>query len=837
MSLAKYRSMRDFSRTEEPKGKAPRPKRLAAAPAPGQSFVIQKHAARRLHYDFRLELDGELLSWAVPKGPSENPADKRLAVEVEPHPLEYGKFEGTIPAGEYGAGKVEIWDRGRWLPEGDPREGLRKGHLKFSLAGERLSGTWHLVRTRGARDGKGTDKSWLLFKSPHDSSQEATESESTPAPRKSRAVTKAPTDPLPETIEPELATLVDEAPAGDDWVHEIKLDGYRLFVRFERGEVTLLTRNGKDWTEKFPSLRAACEELALSNAIIDGELVALDAKGVSHFQDLQGSLKDGRDAALVYYAFDLLHDGKDLRDRPLLERKSRLRELLERHGDGLDGRIRFSAHVVGQGPEFFENAGKVGLEGTIAKRGSSPYRGGRGRDWLKIKTSKRQELVIVGYTSPAGSRQHLGALLLGVHEGKKLRYAGKVGTGFSDATLRDLHQRLKPLATSEPSVVNPPRGAEGRNAHWVAPELVAEVVFTEVTGDGMLRHPRFVALREDKPAREVELDTAVPLTPIEKKPKKAAAGAKAPGSKPTAKSASDESAAPAGKAAAPYPITNPTKVLYPEDGITKRELLDYYALVAERMLPHVRNRPLTLVRCPNGYDKQRFFQKHPGSAKIEGLRSIAIREKEGKSPYSVLDDEVGLFALVQMAALEVHTWGSRADDFERPDTLVFDLDPDVEVGYPAVIEAALTVKRVFDSAKLESFVKSTGGKGLHVCIPILPKLHWDAIRDFTGRVAQALVQASPDLYVATQSKAKRRGKTFIDYLRNGRGATFIAPYSTRARAGAPIAVPLEWDELSPKLPPSHFTVRNIEQRLAKLQRDPFERMALVQQSLNLKEQS
>ncbi len=795
MSLAKYRSMRDFSRTEEPRGKGSRPKRLAVAKEAGLSFVIQKHAARRLHYDFRLELNGELLSWAVPKGPSENPAEKRLAVEVEPHPLEYGKFEGTIPKGEYGAGTVEIWDRGTWKPEGDARLALRKGHLKFSLAGERLRGTWHLVRTRGTGKGGGDEKSWLLFKSPHDVAEPA------PPARKPRAVAKASRDPLPDVVEPELATLVDEAPDGDDWVHEIKLDGYRLLVRIDGGEVTLLTRSGKDWTDKFPTLRAACEELALDSGIIDGELVALDDKGVSQFQALQGALSDGSDASLVYYAFDLLHDGQDLREKPLLERKSRLRELLERHAASLEGRIRFSAHVVGQGPAFFENAGKLGLEGTIAKRGSAPYRGGRGRDWLKIKTSKRQELVIVGYTSPAGSRQHLGALLLGVHEGKQLRYAGKVGTGFSAATLRDLHQRLKPLAAEEPPVVNPPRGADGRGAHWVEPKLVAEVVFTEVTSDGMLRHPRFIALREDKPAREVKLELPAPT---------------GPGVKQTAKT---------------YPITNPTKVLYPEDGITKRELLDYYALVADRMLPHVGNRPLTLVRCPNGYDKQRFFQKHPSAAKVDGLRSIAIREKEGKAPYSVLDDERGLFALVQLAALEIHTWGSRADDFEHADTLVFDLDPDEQVDYKAVIDAARTVRHIFESAKLESFVKTTGGKGLHVCVPIAPKLEWDAVKDFTGRVAEAMAKSSPELYVATQSKAKRRGKTFIDYLRNGRGATFIAPYSTRAREGAPIAVPLEWDELSTKLPPNHFTVRNIEQRLAKLASDPFARLATLPQAL------
>lgn len=789
-NLAKYRSMRNFSRTEEPQGA----KRLSVARQAGLSFVVQKHAARRLHYDFRLELDGVLLSWAVPKGPSLDPKDKRLAVEVEPHPLEYGGFEGTIPKGEYGAGKVEIWDRGSWQPEGDPHTALRKGHLSFSLAGKRLTGRFHLVRTGGkVADG---DKNWLLFKGsdPEPVRESKPVRAPKPAPRKKKNAKSA---PLPETVEPELATLVDAAPPGDAWVHEIKLDGYRLIARLEHGDVQLLTRAGKDWTDRFPYLRAACESLDLETGLIDGELVALDDKGVSNFQALQGSFKEGDDAALVYYAFDLLHDGEDLRERPLLERKSRLRALLEGREDELEGRIRFSAHVVGQGPEFFENARKLGLEGTIAKRGNSPYRSGRGRDWLKIKTSQRQELVIVGYTSPGGSRQNLGALLLGTRIDGKLRYAGKVGTGFDATTLAELQKRLAPLAQAEPSVTNPPTGAEGRRAHWVAPKLVCEVELTEITADGRLRHPRFLGLREDKPAAEVKR----------------------------------EAPAKASVSAVDYPITNPTKILYPEDGITKRELLDYTALVAERMLPHVRNRPLTLVRCPNGYDKQRFFQKHPGNAQVKGLRSVSIREKDGKAPYSVLDDELGLFGLVQLAALEVHTWGSRADDFERADTLVFDLDPDADVDYSAVITAARTIKHIFDSAKLESFVKTTGGKGLHVCVPIAPELEWDAIKTFTGHVAKAIATSSPELYVATQSKAKRHGKIFIDYLRNARGATFIAPYSTRARAGAPIAVPLEWDELSPRLLPNHFNVRNIEQRLIKLARDPFARMAELAQPL------
>ena len=877
--------MRDFERTREPRG-ATDDKRGKKLPrqAPALSFVVQKHAARNLHYDFRLELDGVLLSWAVPKGPSLDPSVKRLAMEVEPHPLEYGGFEGTIPKGEYGGGTVMVWDRGTWTPEGDAHEAIEKGHLSFSLDGQKLKGAWHLVRTkRLADDGHGNKqgKGWLFFKSRDEAARaqdtllddepnsalsgrdlaqiarEEGEEESAPDSGKRKATktktkakaepskaktklepknknknknkaesktgtkaepkTKAKTEPkspsktatkrgaarLPASVSPELATLVDSAPVGDDWVHEIKLDGYRILARIDRGKVTLLTRNGKDWTDRMPTLRSALETLEVETAILDGELVALDAKGVSHFQTLQNSLHESGDESLVYYAFDLLHlDGEDVSTKPLLERKSLLRELLAQSEPTLDGKVRLSAHVVGKGAEFFENACKLGLEGTIAKRASSPYRAGRGRDWVKIKCGKDQEFAIVGYTEPGGSRSHFGALLVATKKDEKLTYAGKVGTGFSEASLTELHAKLRPLKVSEPAFAQAPRGAEARGVTWVKPSLVAQIGFTETTSDGLLRHPTFKGLRDDKPAREVKLETPVPV------PKPAAA-----------------------RSTKGYAITHPDKVLYPDEGITKQEVLDYYALVAERMLPHVANRPLTLVRCPNGYGKACFFQKHPGAGTPSGLRSIAIREKEGKSPYSVLDDEQGLFALVQLGALEIHTWGSRADDFEHPDILVFDLDPDEAVGYQTVIDGALAVRKVFEQAQLETFVKTTGGKGLHVCVPILPDLSWDEAKEFTQRIATEMAHQAPSLYVATQSKAKRKGKTFIDYLRNGRGATFIAPYSTRNRAGAPVAVPLEWDELSTKLPPNHFNIRNVQKRLAQLRKDPFERLAQVKQRL------
>jgi bifunctional non-homologous end joining protein LigD len=853
-SLTKYRKMRDFAQTAEPRGEPRLRARPVAGPRLGNSYVIQKHAARRLHYDFRLELDGALLSWAVPKGPNLDPSVKRLAVETEPHPLEYGGFEGTIPKGQYGGGTVMVWDRGHWEPKEDARKGYDKGHLSFTLHGQKLRGDWHLVRTRQGPKG---EKNWLLFKSrdqfsatPGDAlladatdsalsgrsmddiamgrggkkdsrrvwhsnrSKEAAAPKSSPRRRAkldASALRGAKPGKLDESVEPELATLVDAAPQGDDWIHEIKFDGYRVLARVERGKVTLFTRRGNDWTDRMASLAEDLAKLDVRAALFDGEVVVLNERGVSDFQTLQNSLNVASDATLVYYAFDLLHlDGRDLRAVPLVERKALLKALLDGQKQVLETTIRLSDHVQGQGPEFFRQACELGVEGIVSKRANAPYRSGRGRDWLKIKCTLRQEFVLVGFTEPGGSRSHFGALLIAVQSGDELRYAGRVGTGFTEASLRELHQKLARLEIGEPPVANPPRGAQARGVHWVRPKLVAEVAFTGFTQDGVLRHPTFQGLRDDKSAKDVrlELPASAPEKPSSRK-------APARGSVST-----DD-----------YPLTNPNKVLYPKDGITKRELLDYYGLVAERMLPHVGNRPLTLVRCPNGVGKPCFFQKHPGQGTPEKIRSIAIRESEGKAPYSVIDDAWGLFGLLQLGALEIHTWGSRADDFEHPDLLVFDIDPDPALAFSAVITCARELRAVFEAAKLESFVKTTGGKGLHVCVPIEPDLDWDQVKDFSGRIAEAFARRAPDKYVATQSKAKRKGKIYIDYLRNARGATFIAPYSTRARDAAPVAVPLDWDELTPRLDPSAFTVRTLARRLKARADDPFERMATLRQKL------
>ncbi len=871
--LATYRKMRDFSETKEPRGDAD-----ARATKAGLSFVIQKHAASHLHYDFRLELDGVLLSWAVPKGPSLDPTVKRLAMETEPHPLAYGGFEGTIPQGQYGGGAVMVWDRGTWEPEEDPRRGYQKGSLKFKLKGDKLGGSWHLVRTaRGGKEGRG----WLLFKSRDEFAragenaiveeqpdsvlsgrsieriaQDAGEQVPKSAARDRKAPSRGAKAPngatkskskkeenekqqakpakapnkgdlsklkgarkgrLDASSELELATLVDSAPEGSDWVHEIKFDGYRVLALIDDGEVTLHSRNGHDWTARMPVLARALDGFKAKSVALDGEFVALNDKGVSDFQTLQNSLGSNEAEYLVYYVFDVLHlDGVDLTQVELTKRKEVLAKLLASQPSSVTDHVRLSEHVQGGGEAFFKKACELGLEGIVSKRADSPYRPGRGRDWVKTKCSQRQEFVVVGYTDPQGSRTGLGALLLGARDGKKLRYSGRVGTGFSQRSLADLMKKLKPLGLDEPSFAGAPRTGVS-DVHWVRPELVAEVAFTGFTSDGLLRHPRFEGLREDKSAEEVVIE----------KPQSAR--------KTTAKKKGAEKKSRAvGKgeaAASKFPLTNPDKVLFPEVGLTKRDILEYYELVAERMLPHVANRPLTLVRCPNGWKGACFFQKHPGQGLPEALRTVPIREKEGKAAYAVLDDAQGIFSLVQLGALEIHTWGSFADDFERPNILVFDLDPDPSVEFRAVIDCAKQLRDIFSAAKLESFVKTTGGKGLHICVPIEPELEWPEIKAFCKELVEALVRQSPDRYVATVSKAQRRGKIFIDYLRNARGATFIAPFSTRARENAPVAVPLEWDELTAKFRPGAVNVKNVAAYLAEHKKDPFARIVRVKQRL------
>jgi bifunctional non-homologous end joining protein LigD len=806
MVLETYRSKRDFTRTREPEG-------LASLP-PGRRFVIQKHDARRMHYDFRLELDGVLKSWAVPKGPPEKPGDRRLAVHVEDHPIDYGDFEGTIPEGEYGAGTVLVWDQGLWEPEGDAAAQYAKGKLRFCLKGQRLHGCWTLVRMGGEAAGK--DRSnWLLIRrgegeaddpyaEPERSVLSGRTLEEIATGGAMRGEPLGQDGPPPERLEPQLARLVEHPPRGDDWLFEIKFDGYRILARREAETVRLLSRNGKDWTERFRPIADAVAALPFHDGWLDGEVAILRPDGTTSFQDLQKAISEGRRGELVYLAFDLLHlDGRDLRGLPLAERKAALQSLLG-EADNRPSPVRFSDHLRGQGEAFYRQACGLGLEGVIAKRADCPYRAGRGDDWRKIKCLMRQELVVGGFTEPAGSRQDLGALLVGHRDGDGgLRYAGKVGTGLDDRTLKDLRRRLDGLLQDEAPFVDPPRGMKG--VHWTRPALVAEVAFTGWTADGRLRHPSYQGLREDKDPAEVTL----------------------------------ERAAPAAAAVAAVGLSNPDKVLYPDQGLTKRGLSDYYAAVAERMLPEVLDRPLMLMRCPQGRDGHCFFQKHAPDEIPAGLVGVDVSESgEQVERYLALAEAAGLAALVQLGVLEIHLWGARRDRLERPDRMVFDLDPAEGLDWKLVVAAAREVRALLeDELGLRTFLRTTGGKGLHLVVPLDRRQGWDEVKGFSRAVAERLAREAPDRYTATLSKRARKGRIFIDYLRNGRGSTAIASYSTRARPGATVATPIAWDELSPRLRPDRFTSETVPRRLARQDADPWEDIGSVRQSLTKKRKS
>ncbi len=814
VNLDLYRSKRDFSRTREPKGAASRRK----AARSGGAFIIHKHAARRLHYDLRLEHDGVLWSWAVTRGPSLDPGEKRLAVHVEDHPLEYGAFEGTIPEGEYGAGSVIVWDEGKWIPEGDPARGMEKGHLAFTLEGRKLGGRWHLVRLKPRRGEKRDN--WLLIKVDDDfarddediletapdsvksgrsveeigedpagdvwSTDEKPAKDSKPKAAKAKSARAKPArrsektegEPLPRFVEPCLATLQDKPPTGDAWLHEVKFDGYRLQARISAGKVKLLTRTGLDWTERFGDrIAEAFTALPCETALIDGEVVALGENGISSFSALQAALSEETTANLVFFAFDLLHlDGENLQSEPLLARKERLEELLK--AADVDSPLRYSEHFIEPGQTMLRHACRMRLEGVISKRAEAPYRSGRGRDWIKSKCTQRQEFVIAGYVPSKAARNQLGSLVLGYHEDGELKPAGRVGTGFTRNSAAALKKKLDVIATK----ASPFRGEAGRERGivWVEPELVAEIAFGSWTASKTLRHSAFLGLREDKPAEEV----------IEEKPVKADA-------RKTRSAKAKRKAGPE----TTVTLSNPDKPLWPDIGFTKQDLLDYYTSVWERMAPFVVERPLSLLRAPDGVGGQVFFQKHAGA----GLhRSVSrMKDKDGEELLFIRDFD-GLAALVQLGTVEVHLWGARIDAIEMPDQVIFDLDPDQGVPMERVREAALTVRQRLDELGFESFLKTSGGKGFHVVLPLKPKADWGAVKGFARDFARAMEQAEPKLYTATLSKKARRGRIFIDYLRNGRGSTAIAPFSTRARPGAAVAMPVAWELLEKDLAPDAF---------------------------------
>ncbi len=765
-SLAAYNAKRDFSKTAEPAG--------TLAPGNGNRFIVQKHDATRLHWDFRIEIDGVLKSWAVTRGPSIDPDQKRLAVRTEDHPMSYADFEGIIPQQEYGGGTVMLWDSGTWAPiKGKSAKDLEKGHLHFVLDGERMKGEWLLIRLKPR--GKEKSENWLLRKiddaeaggtdalvetgltsvATGRTMQEIAEGRKvTKVPRKRPLRTSTKTQHKPDFKDLQLCTLVDAVPAGAQWLHEVKYDGYRALIAIGGGKATVFTRSGLDWTDKFQAIADAAANITAKTALIDGEIVAFK-DGRPDFSTLKDAISTAGD--MTFFAFDLLElDGEDLTGLPNIQRKERLRPLI----DGTDARLHYSEHIIGSGEQLFETMCREGYEGVVSKLADAPYTGKRTKAWLKIKCTRRQEFVIVGWT-PSDASRGFRSLLLGLNGPDGLVYAGKVGTGFDTAMMMELREKLEKIERKT-QTVKAPRAAV-RGAHWVTPKLVAEVAYAETTPDGVLRHSSFLGLREDKAASEVVAEKPVPS--------------------PTAPEIHVK-------------ISSADRLIFPDSEVTKGDLAAYYAKVSAIMLPWTANRPISLVRCPQGRGKHCFFQKHDAGSFGDHVHQVPIKEKDGSTEnYLYVDDADGLVACVQMGTIEFHGWGSSVATLEQPDRLIFDLDPDEALGFDIVKKAAEDLKNHLAEMGLVSFPLLSGGKGVHVVVPLTPQAEWPAVKDFADRFARALGEAEPERFVATMSKAKRKGRIFIDWLRNQRGSTAIMPYAARARSGAPVAAPVSWTEL------------------------------------------
>ena len=920
--LARYRSMRDFSTTAEPSGVAATDAEHAALP-----FVIQKHAATRLHYDFRLGWRGVLKSWACAKGPSYSTRDKRLAVQVEDHPMEYGGFEGAIPKGQYGGGTVLVWDQGTWEPVGDVDEGLEKGSLKFTLHGEKLKGRWTLVRM-GGRLASESKPNWLLIKE-HDGNERSadapaitdeapdsvvtgrsletvakaedhvwnsrpaehpapanrsrlrqkldhahlhgtapkakqteplTRSPAPPAAQQSTAqswLEGAPSEPMPGFIPPQLATPAARVPEGAAWLHELKLDGYRIQAHLRdnkkgskgKRHATLFTRSGLDWTHRMRAIAQAVEQLPIQQAIVDGEVVVLDAQGGTSFSRLQAAFEQGEAATLTCFAFDLLHlDGHNLRELPLHARKALLEPLVASgiasgtaSGHSQAPLLQFSQHLQLAADEVYAHACALGVEGILSKNGDARYTSGRSKSWLKLKCTHRQEFVIAGFTLPRDGGAGLGSLLLGYYREGKLIHCGRCGTGFTQASARAVRGQLEPLRQAKPAYDGPLSREAKKDALWVRPELVCEVQFATWTADGSLRHASYQGMRTDKPAEEVVAEAVLsqpelprpdastlegetsagntekkppekkpasrtksreepPPSPLEPPPKQPGAPAKlirnhAGGS--IRNRAGNRSSDAAG--IAPVRLTHPDKILDASSGATKQQLADYFEAVAPAMLPHLAGRPVSIVRCPNGAGKPCFFQKHAAAGLPATIGSIPVPDRDNpkhSEAYIAVDTAEALADLAQLGVLELHPWGSQASALEQPDRLILDLDPDESLPWSTVIDSAQTIRAFLKELQLETFVKTTGGKGLHVVAAIQPSAEWPDIRLFARGIALAIESSDPRLYLIKMTKAARKGRIFLDWMRNERGATAIAPWSPRARPGMRVAVPLGWDELA-----------------------------------------
>jgi bifunctional non-homologous end joining protein LigD len=914
--LARYRSMRDFHVTAEPSGTASKAEK--DAPSAQLPFCVQKHAASHLHYDFRLGWNGVLKSWAVAKGPSYVVADKRLAVQVEDHPIEYGGFEGIIPKGQYGGGTVMLWDQGTWEPQPafpDVDEGLRKGSLKFILHGTKLRGKWALIRMHGRSGGSDSKPNWLLIKEHDDfeqppdkpsitdaepnsvvtgrtmeqiaasedhvwnskdtagsgqawykqASKDSSANDDATLPDKRGAKSKNPPpisqppsrpEPLateqftpdldklpkesqPDFVTPQLAQQAETPPSNQGWLHELKLDGYRIQARKSGAKVQLLTRKGLDWTHRMPDLAAEVTRLPCDKATLDGEVVVLGEEGNTSFADLQAAFQEGAKHQLTYFVFDLLHlNGHNTRNSALRDRKSLLDPLL---ANADPATLRLSEHLETDGPKLFHNACRMHAEGIVSKRAEAKYCSGRSSDWIKCKCLHEQELVIGGYTLPGAGHtgmRGIGALLLGYYRDGKLIYAGRTGTGFNQKTHKLLRDKLEDLDQSATPFEKPPAEAR-KGAHWVKPTLVAQVRFATWTADNLVRQAAFLGLREDKPAAEVTRESSAP-TPKSSHPatQHTAAHTSAPPKVAAKRSPAINAKAPSPNNHPKIRLTHPAKILDEETQLTKQALADYYYAVAARMLPHIAGRPLSLVRCPEGSGKPCFFQKHVKSMLPPGIGSVDVPDKKTGAiePYITLSGASAtpeaLASLAQLGVLEVHPWGSRNDDLEHPDRLIFDLDPDESLAWPTVTQAAEEVRSRLKKLGLTSFLKTTGGKGLHVVIPIDPELDWSAAKDFAHRFVLGMEKKNPALYLTKMTKSARAGKIYLDYLRNERGATAVAPYSPRARNGAPVSMPLAWSELkSPERP--QFRVANFADWQARLKKDPWKDIDATHQSVSL----
>ncbi|MEX5360415.1 DNA ligase D [Pseudomonas guariconensis] len=816
--LQEYQRKRDFNATPEPAGT-----RRRGRPAHALQYCIQKHDASHLHYDFRLELDGTLKSWAIPKGPSLDPKVRRLAIHVEDHPLDYADFEGHIPEGHYGAGDVIVWDRGVWEPEGDPRTAYAKGKLRFRLQGEKLAGVWNLFRTHLA----GKKEQWMLVKSDDDQARSESDysiveaqpdsvlSERTLLPRRAKAqatpakraasprtrVANAKKAELPEHLQPQLATLVDAPPSGD-WRYEVKFDGYRILARIEGSDVRLFTRNGHDWSAKMPHQVQALRDLKLKSAWLDGEVVVAGENGLADFQALQNAFDTEHDERITYYVFDLpFLGGQDLRQVPLQDRRETLRQLLEGRESE---QVKYSADFDQPVDSLLDSACRLELEGLIGKRADSPYSGRRSSDWIKLKCKQRQEFVIVGYTEPKGSRNGFGALLLALHDNDsgQLRYAGKVGTGFSTTTLDSIHARLKPLEVDKPALAKPPIGADARGVHWLKPQLLAEVAYAQMTRDGVVRHSVFHGLRDDKPATAIDLERAMPKTRVAKPSPETTLG--------------------------DLRLTHPDRVIDASSGVTKRQVAEYYAQVAPWILPQLKDRPVALVRAPEGLGGELFFQKNAGQLHIPDV--VSYSKAQAGQAAMILNSAESLLGAVQMNMLELHTWNGTDKDFDKPDRFVLDLDPDPALPWKAMLEATQLTLTLLDELGLKVFLKTSGGKGMHLVVPLTRRAGWDEVKDFSHAIVQYLARLFPERLSAVSGPKNRVGRIFIDYLRNGKGATTVSAYSLRAREGLPVSVPIWREELPQLKGANQWHIGNLAERLAEVD-DPWADLAKTRQSI------